>query len=175
MSLFDKRNTDEPAIYSSNSGSDNPQGREPASRGVAMIGKTIRIKGNVTGEENLIIDGNVEGTVHLKDNDITIGSSGQVHADLAADVVKIDGTVHGDIDAVQKVVITKTGRVEGNIVSPEVTLEAGAKFKGSIDMDAPREGVTSSARTAHGPKSVTREKPAASEEKAGEGTGKATA
>ena len=69
------------------------------------------------------------------------------------------------------VVITKTGRVEGNIISPEVSLEAGAKFKGSIDMDAPGDAVTSSARPAHGPKSVARDKPAASEDE----TGKATA
>lgn len=180
MSLFDKRttdkrNTDEPAIYSSNPVSENPQGREPASRGTATIGKTIRIKGNVTGEESLLIDGSVEGTVQLKDHDLTIGKSGHVHANLAANVVKIDGEVHGDIASIEKVVITKTGRVEGNIISPEVSLEAGAKFKGSIDMDVPSDAVTSSARPAHGPKSVARDKPAASEDKAGGDTGKAIA
>ena len=180
VSLFDKhstdkRNTDEPAIYSSNPVMESPQGREPASRGTAMIGKTIRIKGNVTGEENLLIDGSVEGTVHLKDNDLTIGNSAKVHADLAANVIKIDGEVHGDIAGVKKVVITKSGRVEGNIISPQVSLEEGAKFKGSIDMDVPSEGVTSSARPAHGPKSVARDTPAGSEDKAGGETGKAIA
>ena len=116
MSVFDKRNNDELANPISPE-SESPQDREPADRETALIGKTLRIKGVVTGEENLIIDGNVEGTVHLKDRDLTIGNSAQVHADLAADVIKIDGEVHGDIAGMEKVVITKTGSVEGNIIS----------------------------------------------------------
>lgn len=100
-----------------------------------MIGKTITIKGDITGEENLVIEGKVDGTVHLKSNDLTVGQSGRVNANIAANVVRIDGEVRGDIVGTEKVVITKTGRVQGNIVGPRVTLEDGAKFKGSIDMD----------------------------------------
>jgi cytoskeletal protein CcmA (bactofilin family) len=105
-----------------------------------MIGKTIQVKGTITGSENLVIEGTVDGTVDLPQNDLTVGESGQVTADLVAKVVKVDGQVTGDISGNEKVVISKSGKVKGNIVAPRVTLEDGAKFKGSIDMD-PGENV----------------------------------
>ena len=100
-----------------------------------MIGPTIRIKGEVSGEENLIIEGKIEGTVTLRGKDLTVGSSGSVKANVSANMVKIDGEVRGDITGEEKVIISNTGKVQGNIVAPRVTLEDGAKFKGSIDMD----------------------------------------
>jgi len=100
-----------------------------------VIGQTIQIKGTISGEENLIVEGTVEGSVHLKGHDLTIGQTGQVTADLDAKTVKVEGQVTGDVNGSEKVVVSKTGRVRGNIVSPRVTLEDGAKFKGSIDMD----------------------------------------
>lgn len=108
---------------------------ETTTRMTAMIGPTINIKGEVTGEENLIIEGKVEGSVMLKGKDLTVGQSGKVKADVTASVVKIDGEVRGDITGAEKVIVSKTGRVHGNIVAPRVTLEDGAKFKGAIDMD----------------------------------------
>ena len=105
------------------------------SRSAAMIGQSIVIKGTITGNENLVIDGTVEGSISLPDNDVTVGDSGKVTADLSAKSVKVEGQVTGDIAGSEKVVISKTGRVRGNIVAPRVTLEDGAKFKGSIDMD----------------------------------------
>lgn len=100
-----------------------------------MIGKTISIKGDITGEESLVIEGRIDGTISLKNNDLTVGQSGVVNANITASVVRIDGEVKGDIVGIEKVVISKTGKVRGNIVGPRVTLEDGAKFKGSIDMD----------------------------------------
>jgi len=100
-----------------------------------VIGQTIQIKGTVTGNENLVIEGKVEGSVDLSQNDLTIGQSGQVTADLVAKTVKIDGQVTGDISGQEKVIVSKTGKVQGNITAPRVTLEDGAKFKGAIDMD----------------------------------------
>lgn len=100
-----------------------------------MIGQSIQIKGTITGAENLVIEGSVEGSVELPEHDLTIGESGQVTADLNAKNVRVDGQVGGDIKGSEKVVVSKTGRVRGNIVAPRVTLEDGAKFKGSIDMD----------------------------------------
>jgi cytoskeletal protein CcmA (bactofilin family) len=105
-----------------------------------MIGPTIRIKGEVSGEENLLIEGRVDGSVSLRGKDLTVGSSGSVNANVSATVVKIDGEVKGDITGEEKVIISNTGKVQGNIVAPRVTLEDGAKFKGSIDMD-PNERV----------------------------------
>lgn len=105
------------------------------SRSTAMIGQSIQIKGTITGAENLIVEGSVEGSIDLPDNDLTIGETGQVTADLSAKNIRVDGQVTGDISGSEKVVISKTGRVRGNIIAPRVTLEDGAKFKGSIDMD----------------------------------------
>ncbi|MGB1141921.1 MAG: bactofilin family protein [Halioglobus sp.] len=100
-----------------------------------MIGPSIKIKGEVTGDEDLLIQGIVEGTVDLSANELTVGQSGQVAADLKAKSIRIDGSVTGDISGNENVVISKTGNVRGNIVAPRVTLEDGAIFKGSIDMD----------------------------------------
>ena len=104
------------------------------SRITAMIGASIKIKGDITGDENLVIEGQVEGNVDLSDHSLTIGDSGTVNANLHAKTVQIHGTVNGDIDGAELVVVSKSGRVLGNIVAPRVTLEEGAQFKGSIDM-----------------------------------------
>jgi cytoskeletal protein CcmA (bactofilin family) len=101
----------------------------------AMIGPTIKIKGDISGDENLTIEGNVEGSVVLASHEVCIGQSGHVNADVTAKIIKIEGEVKGDITGNEKVVVSKTGNVRGNIVAPRVTLEDGAKFKGSIDMD----------------------------------------
>ena len=104
-----------------------------------MIGASIKIKGDIVGDENLVIDGDVEGQISLASHDLTIGASGSVTANLSAKVVHIHGTVNGDIEGSELVVVSKTGRVLGNIVAPRVTLEDGAQFKGSIDM-SPKSG-----------------------------------
>ncbi|MGK0223198.1 MAG: cytoskeletal protein CcmA (bactofilin family) [Limisphaerales bacterium] len=104
------------------------------SRNTAMIGASIKIKGEISGDESLQIDGQVEGQVNLNNHDLTIGDSGKVTADLRAKTIKIHGTVNGDIQGSEMVVVSKTGKVLGNIIAPRVTLEDGAQFKGSIDM-----------------------------------------
>lgn len=100
-----------------------------------MIGPSIVIKGSVTGDEDLVIQGKVEGTVELGSHEVSVGQSGKVNADITAKTVRIDGEVAGDIKGHEKVVISQSGNVRGNIVAPRVTLEDGAIFKGSIDMD----------------------------------------
>ena len=100
-----------------------------------MIGPSITIKGEVSGEEDLLIEGKVEGTISLKDQQVSVGKSGQVTADIDARTVTVDGKVTGDINGSEKVVVSQSGNVKGNIVAPRVTLEDGAIFKGSIDMD----------------------------------------
>jgi cytoskeletal protein CcmA (bactofilin family) len=81
------------------------------------------------------VQGKVEGTIDLGAHQVTVGPSGTVTADIHAKVVNIDGEVSGDLTGAEKVVISKSGKVRGNIVAPRVTLEDGAIFKGSIDMD----------------------------------------
>jgi cytoskeletal protein CcmA (bactofilin family) len=100
-----------------------------------MIGSSIVIKGTVTGDEDLLIEGKVEGTIDLHSNVVSVGQSGRVSADINAKIVNVEGEVTGDITGNEKVVISKSGNVRGNIVAPRVTLEDGAVFKGSIDMD----------------------------------------
>ena len=107
-----------------------------------MIGATVKIKGDIQSDENLVIEGKVDGTITAKSHEITVGSSGELKANITAKVVKIEGKVQGDVFGGEKVIISKTGNVRGNIVAPRVTLEDGAKFKGSIDMD-PGEPATS--------------------------------
>lgn len=101
----------------------------------AVIGSTVKIKGEVQSEEDLVVDGLIEGTVLLKNNELVVGSSGRVHADVKAKSVKVDGELHGDVEAGERIVITANGVMRGNIQAPRVILEDGSKFKGSIDMD----------------------------------------
>jgi cytoskeletal protein CcmA (bactofilin family) len=115
-----------------------------------MIGPSIEIKGTVTGDEDLVIQGKVEGTIELGSHEVSVGQSGKVAADITAKVVRIDGEVAGDIKGHEKVVISKSGNVRGNIVAPRVTLEDGAIFKGSIDMDPGEEA----AKVSLAPKAV---------------------
>lgn len=113
----------------------------------AVIGPRIKINGDVSGEENLIIEGQIEGSVNLREFRVDVGPSGTVKANVDAKIVKVDGTVEGDIIASEMATISRTGNVRGNIKAPRMTLEDGAKFKGSIDMD-PDEAARPAAKSA---------------------------
>jgi cytoskeletal protein CcmA (bactofilin family) len=141
--MFDKRkdSSTPSAPTPAQSQSNQPPAEALSSRNSAVIGQSITIKGSISGDESLLIDGTIEGSVDLPKNDLTIGQTGQVTANLDARTVRIDGQVHGDIKGKEKVIITKSGRVNGNVIAPRVTLEDGSKFKGRIDMD-PGEPVT---------------------------------
>lgn len=101
----------------------------------ATIGSSITIRGDLSGEEDLLIQGRVEGKIDLKQHKVTIGKDGHIKADIYAKAIVIEGEVNGNLFSDEQLIIRKSGRVRGNIVSPRVTLEDGAKFKGSIDMD----------------------------------------
>jgi cytoskeletal protein CcmA (bactofilin family) len=103
--------------------------------GTAMIGPTVVIEGKLVSGEDLIIEGSVSGSISAKGHEVTVGAVGKLKADISAKVVRVEGSVQGDISGVEKVIISKTGNVLGNIDAPRVTLEDGAKFKGSIEMD----------------------------------------
>ena len=105
------------------------------SRAPATIGPSIQISGDVTGNEDVRIEGRVEGTVNLSDNVLTIGKEGQINATANARAIFVEGKVEGDLKAEEQIVIQSSGNVRGNIIAPRVTLEDGCKFKGSIDMD----------------------------------------
>jgi len=126
-----------------------PTASEPPRRTErATIGPSIYIKGDLTGEEDLVIEGRVEGKVDLKQNNVTIGKNGKVHADLFGKVVTIEGEVDGNVFAREQAILRQSGAIRGNITAPRVVLEDGSRFKGSIDMEPPRETGISPSRTA---------------------------
>jgi len=87
------------------------------------------------GEEDLLIQGQVDGTIDLKNHTLTVGEQGVVRANVVAKTVTIEGTVEGDLFGQERISILASSNVKGNIVADRVTLEDGAKFRGSIDMD----------------------------------------
>lgn len=101
----------------------------------ATIGSTIHIKGDVSGDENLTIDGTVEGTVTVKQHSIQVGKNGRLLADVRAKVIRVEGHVDGNLHAEEQVVIRASGVVRGNVVAPRLTMEDGCSFKGSVDME----------------------------------------
>ena len=99
------------------------------------IGQSIQIKGELTGNEDLTIEGKVDGQIKLKDHHLTIGANGRIAAEIQAKTVMVVGEVIGNITADDKVEIAATGSMKGDIVAPRVVLADGARFKGAIDMD----------------------------------------
>ncbi|MEW6324739.1 MAG: polymer-forming cytoskeletal protein [Nitrospirota bacterium] len=101
----------------------------------AMIGQSIHIKGELTGNEDLTIEGTVEGKIDLKEHHLTIGKTGRIKADLHAKAITIVGEVFGHVMAEERVEIQATGRLQGDIIAPRLSIADGAHFKGSVDMD----------------------------------------
>jgi len=103
---------------------------------IVNIGQSVQIKGELTGNEDLTIDGLVDGKILLKDHNLTIGANGRITAEVHAKTVVVLGTVHGNITADDKVELAPSGSVEGDIRAPRVAIADGARFKGSIDMES---------------------------------------
>src|SRR6185295_2290096 len=98
------------------------------------IGKSVIIKGELTGSEDLMIEGQVEGKIELRQNVLTIGPNGKIKAQVFAKSIIVQGEVHGNITASEKVDIRDNGSVDGDLSSPRVAIAEGAHFRGSIDM-----------------------------------------
>ncbi len=98
------------------------------------IGKSVVIKGELNGSEDLTIEGHVEGKIELKDHVLTIGSNGRIRAAVFAKSVIVLGEVVGNVTGTEKVDIRDNGSVDGDIVSPRVAIAEGAHFRGSVDM-----------------------------------------
>ena len=100
----------------------------------ATIGKAVTIKGEIHSQEDLYIDGKVEGLLDLKDHKLTVGPNGRADTNITAREVVVMGTVHGNIEAQQKITIRKDGNLIGNIKTTGIIIEDDAYFKGSIDI-----------------------------------------
>lgn len=118
------------------SGSPNPSPEPRRSGERATIGASIIIKGDLSGGEDLVIEGRVEGKVDLKQHNVTVGRSGRVKADVFGKVITIEGEVDGNVFAQEQAILRQAGAIRGNITAPRVILEDGSRFKGSIDMEA---------------------------------------
>jgi len=103
-------------------------------RDIVNIGKSVVIKGELNGSEDLTIEGHVEGTIQLRDHVLTIGPNGRIKAQVFAKSVIVLGEVNGNVTASDKVDIRDNGSVDGDIVSPRVAIAEGAHFRGSVDM-----------------------------------------
>jgi cytoskeletal protein CcmA (bactofilin family) len=108
--------------------------RSGGSRDVVNIGKSVVIKGELNGSEDLTIEGYVEGRIELRDHVLTIGPNGRIKAEVFAKAVIVLGEVAGNVTANEKVEIRDNGSVDGDIVSPRVAIAEGAHFRGSVDM-----------------------------------------
>ncbi len=109
------------------------QATRPAT-GQAKIGQSLTIKGEVSGSEDLTVEGRVEGKIDLKDHNLTIGQNGRVEAEIHAKNITIIGEVTGNVAADEKVDLTDTARLMGDIRAPRISVSDGAQFKGSVDM-----------------------------------------
>jgi cytoskeletal protein CcmA (bactofilin family) len=104
-------------------------------REVAQIGKSVVIKGELSGSEDLYLDGEVEGSIELKQNAVTIGPNGRAKAKITAKSVVIDGKVNGNVFGSERVELRGTAVVDGNIVTKRIVIAEGAFFKGSVNQE----------------------------------------
>lgn len=124
-----------------------PRTPSPQIKERALIGPSIQIKGDLTGEEDLVIQGRVEGKIDLKHQNVTVGKSGHVKADIYGKTISVEGEVQGNLYGEDQLILRQSGTVRGNIVAPRVILEDGSNFKGSIDM-TPKSAIDSSSSPA---------------------------
>jgi cytoskeletal protein CcmA (bactofilin family) len=119
-------------------------------RGTARLGPSLHVKGEISGDEDLHVDGTIEGLIQLEDRKLTIGASAKVTADIVAREVVVYGNVKGNLRARDRIEIKKDGSVIGDLTTARIMIEDGAYFKGSIEIDraatGEAAGETSSAR-----------------------------
>ncbi|MHB8653693.1 MAG: bactofilin family protein [Terriglobia bacterium] len=106
----------------------------PASQNTTLLGRSAVVRGEISASEDLLIEGQFDGTISLQENCLTVGPKGQVKAEIRARQVVVHGTVHGNVTAREKIEIRKTGQVLGDLVAAGVAIEDGAYFKGSIEI-----------------------------------------
>lgn len=128
---------------------------------VSVLGPTLKFKGELSASEDLLIQGQVEGSI-THTSKLTIGPEGVINANVRADFIAVEGQVTGDLVATSSVVVTETSSINGNIFSPTVTLREGAKFNGKIDMSGKNR------QDSQSPEKADRDAGAADAEQSGE-------
>lgn len=105
----------------------------------ANIGRTVVVKGEVTGAESLFIDGRVEGTITFPDNRVTVGRNGNVAANIVAKEVVIMGKVHGNVECADRLDIRSEGMLAGDVITHRISVEEGAILKGGVEVRNPEK------------------------------------
>ena len=113
----------------------------------AAIGKSVEIRGEVKGSEDLVIEGRVEGTITISDSRLTVGANANVHANVSARDVVILGTLHGNVLATGRVDLRKTGNLTGDITAARLSIEENAIFSGKVDLTQSAAPVMEKAKT----------------------------
>ena len=124
--------------------------RASAGGEMANIGKSISIKGDLSGNEDLVVEGSVEGRIELPNNQLTIGANGNVKADVSAKSVVVVGKVAGNVTGVERVQIEATGSVQGDVRTPRLVVQEGATLNGSVEM-GPARSASHAAHASQGP------------------------
>jgi len=124
-----------------------PRRHQMMERDVVNIGKSVVIKGELNGSEDLTVEGHVEGKIELRDHVLTIGPNGKIKAQVFAKAVIVLGEVNGNVTATEKVDIRDGGSVDGDIISPRVAIAEGAHFRGSVDMQRKGGGQPSQSKS----------------------------
>jgi len=148
-----------PAAPEYNNSTPKPMSSATTVNDQATIGKSLVIKGEVTGSESLYIDGRVEGSIHLPGNRVTVGRNGVIAANITAREAVILGKVRGNVSATDRVDIRNEGSLTGDVVAQRISIEDGAFFKGGIDIRKPNANEKPQTATEAAPTAIT-EKPA---------------
>jgi cytoskeletal protein CcmA (bactofilin family) len=125
------------------------------------IGKSVIIKGDLSGSEDLTIEGQVEGKIELRQNILTIGTNAKIKAQVFAKTVIVQGEVQGNVTATERVDIRDKGSVDGDLSAPRIAIADGAHFRGSIDMQKAGAKPADAARPAEAPRPAEAGKPVA--------------
>jgi cytoskeletal protein CcmA (bactofilin family) len=118
----------------------------PSARSVACLGETIEVKGKISGEEDLQVDGKVEGPISLQGQRLTVGRTGKLNSEVTAREVVVYGDVHGNVRASDRVEIKKDGSVTGDVITARISIEDGAFFKGRIEIERGKQNTSHSER-----------------------------
>lgn len=123
---------------------------ETAKDGFAHIGRSVVIKGQLSGSEDLFVDGVVEGTIELQSNSLVVGPNGRVNANVNAKGVVVQGKLEGNIHAADRTELTKTAIIIGDITTQRISIEEGASFRGKIDIQKEAARASSAAGSGSG-------------------------
>ena len=111
----------------------------PAVRGISRISSGIRINGEISGDDDLYIDGQAEGQFHFPQAKVTVGPNGKVKANIEAREIVVEGVVTGDLKASAGVQLGGSSRVQGSLITPRIAIDDGAKLRGKVEMTRPGE------------------------------------